>query len=409
MSRYILVFATIVVLSVVAPKLYRMAFEKPVKKPFIQYSCIRHDFMIYRSNEKTWTDTRGNQYTRDEYEQQLPMLFFKQLLSSGTMPDTINGVAIDIPSVSREKSFFRLKPAEIDAPAPALYPLYESQSGRAMFDWPDDFFRITWRIEFIDASTNKILEEKSQMFSAALYHYGFIFPAKIISGIATSRKSCDEGYLIVDSKDQLFHLKMAKGKPFIKKITIPENLRFRHISCVDFRNKAFYAYLFSDNNEIYTLTQADYQLVKWPVDGYDPTDCELKIYGDRFNYTVVMEANDHVNVIVLDRQYKRVDSYTGKWPVWTDLKSGKIFGFLFPAELSMTRANSKFIRFYLNPSGGFKWIWLSLLLVAVQLIGLIRRKVDLKDHLADLGIIAVSGVFGFVAIHCFPNKFAGQE
>lgn len=406
-SRYILVFTAILVLAIGLPKLYWMAFEKPVKKPFIQYSCVNHDFMIYRSNDKTWNDTRGNQYTRDEYEQKLPLLFLKQLLSSGTMPDSLNGVALDIPSVSREKSFFRLKPDEIDAPPAPLFPLFESQSGRAMFDWPDDFFRITWRIEFIEASTNRILEEKSQLFSAALYHYGFIFPAKIISGISTPRKSCDEGYLIVDSKDQLFHLKMIKGKPYVKKINIPEGLKFNHISCVDFKNKAFYAYLFSDKNEIYILTQNDYRLIKWPVDGYDPSDCELKIYGDFFNYTAVIEADNQVKVVALDKQYKLVDSYTEKWPVKEDLTEGKIFGFLFPAQLSMTSDNSKFIRFYITPTKGLNWIFLNLLLVAIQFIGLTRGKQKIKNHVVDIAIVAISGIFGFIAIHFFQNKFFG--
>lgn len=404
-SRYILVFIAVLMLAMGLPRLYWMAFEKPVKKPFIQYSCVTHDFLIYRSSEKTWTDTKGNQYTRDKYEQLLPMLFLKQLLSSGTMPDSVNGVALDIPTISREKSFFRLNPDEVDAPKPAVYPLFESQSERTLFTWPDDFFRITWRIEFIEASANKIVEEKSQLFSAALYHFGFSFPAKLISGIPTPRKSCDEGYLIVDSKDQLFHLKMVKGKPYVKKVDLPEGLKFKHISCVDFKSKEFYAYLFSDKNEIYILTQNDYRLIKWPVDGYEPSDCELKIYGDLFNYTVVIEAADHVEVVALDRQFRQVDRYTENWPVKETLAEGKIFGILFPAQLSMTSDNSKFIRFYFAPAPGFRWIFFNLFLVVVYFVVLWRQKVSIKNHLADLGIIALSGIFGLIAVAFFRNKF----
>lgn len=404
-SRYILVLIAILILAIGLPKLYWMAFEKPVKKPFVQYSCIAHDFLIYRSSEKSWTDTKGNHYTRDRYEQMLPLFFLKQLLSSGTMPDSVDGVALDIPTISREKSFFRLNPDEVDAPKPKLYPLFESQSERTLFTWPDDFFRITWRMEFIDASDNKILEEKSRLFSAALYHFGFSFPAKLISGIPTPRKSCDEGYLIVDSSDQLFHLKMVRGKPYVKKVNLPEGLKFKHISCVDFKNKEFYAYLFSDKNEIYILTQNDYRLIKWPVEGYDPSDCELKIYGDLFNYTTVIEAPNHVEATALDRQFRQVDRYTETWPVKEDLKAGKIFGFLFPAQLSMTSDNSKFVRFYFTPTRGFHWIFFNLLLVIVHFVVLRRRKVTIKNHLPDLGIVAVSGIFGLIAVNFFRNKF----
>lgn len=351
-SRYILVFVGVLTLAIFLPRFYWMVYEKPVRKPFIQYSCVNKEFMIQRIAEKKWVDSKGNNYTRDEYEQQLPLMFYKQLLASGTMPDTVNGKAIDTRAIAKERSFFRLKASDADAPAPVLFPLFESQSGRTKLDLPDDFFRITWRMDIINASTNQIQEEKSQMFSAALFHHSFSFPARKIFGLATPRKSCDEGYLIIDSCNQLFHLKMIKGKPYVKKVDIPERLNFKHISCVDFKNKAFYAYLFSVTNEIYILTQNDYKLIKWPVNGYDPANCDLKIFGDLFNYTVSMEFGDHVELVTLDKNYQLIDSYTEKWPVKENMKEGYVFGFLFPAQVSITSNNSKFVRFDLKPSKG---------------------------------------------------------
>jgi hypothetical protein len=403
-GRYVMVFIAVVTLAIFIPKLFWTIFEKPIRKPIMHYSCISNQFMVNRG-EKEWTDAKGNQCTRDEYERMLPMMFFKQLLSSGTLPDSINGTALEMSAISKEKSFFRLKSSEIDAPKPGLYPLFESFSGRAQLELPEDFFRITWRVDFIEASTNKILEEKSQMFSAALFQKGFSFPAKLISGLPTPRKSCDEGYLMVDSKDQLFHLKMAKGKPFVKKVDIPEGLKFIHIGCVDFKNKDFYAYLFSDKNEIYILTQDDYGLIKWPVDGYDPATCDLKIYGDLFNYTVILEAEDHIKAISLTPDYQLVDTFTESWKTKELRTEGKIFASLFPAQVSMTSDNSKFIRFYFAPSAQLNWIFFNLLLLAFHFIWLLRRKAKLKNHLADMVIVAVCGIFGFIAVHFFQNKF----
>lgn len=404
-SRYILVFVAILTLAVILPKFYWIAVEKPIRIPFIQYSCVNNDFMIHRISEKKWMDTKGKEYSREEYEEKLPMMFTKQLLASGTMPDSINDIALDMRAISREKSFFRLKASEIDAPKPDLYPLFESRSGRAQLELSEDFFRITWRIEFIDASTNRILEEKSQLFSAALFQKGFSFPAKIISGLPTPRKSLDEGYFIVDSRNQLFHLKMIKGKPFVIKVEVPEGVKFRQISCVDFKNREFYAYLFSDKNEIFILKQDNYKLIKWPVDGYDAANCDLKIFGDFFHYTLIIEGNDHLKAIVLDKQYKTVDTYTEKWTVKEELREGRIFASLFPAQLSMTSDSSKYIRFYFTPSNGFNWIFLNILLMAFHFIWLLRQKTKFKNHLADLGIVALTGIFGFIAIHFFKNKF----
>ena len=399
-----MIFIAVITLAIFIPKLYWTVFEKPIRKPIIHYSCISKQFMINRG-EKEWTDAKGNQCSRDEYERMLPMMFFKQLLASGTLPDSINGTALDMRAVSKEKSFFRLKVNEVDAPAPQLYPLFESRSGRAQLELPQDFFRITWRVDFIDASTNQILEEKSQMFSAALFHNGFVFPAKLISGLPTQRKSCDEGYLIVDSKDQLFHLKMIKGKPFVKKVDIPERLNFRYIGCVDFKNKNFYAYLVSGKNEIYILTQDDYKLIKWPVEGYDPATCDLKIYGDLFNYTVIIEAEDHIKAIALTPDYQLVDTFTESWKTKEQLQEGKIFASIFPAQMSMNSENSKFIRFYLTPSKGMNWLLVNLLLLVIHVTWLYMRKVRLKNHWVDMAVVAVCGIYGFLAIYLFPNKF----
>lgn len=404
LSRYILIFVTVVSLSVMLPKLYWMAFEKPILKPFVLYSCVEQDFFIYRVTEGIWEDSKGTQYTREQYEQKLPIMFLRQLLSSGKMPSAINGVDLDMKAITKSKSFFRLKSSDIDRPVSALYPLFESQSGRVVFEWPEDFFRITWRIEFIVAATNKVNEEKSQMFSAALYHNGFQFPAKKIVGISSLRKSCDEGYLIVDSKEQLFHLKMIKGKPYVRKVNVPEGLKFRQISCVDFKNKAFYAYLFSDKNEIYILTQSDYDLIKWPVTGFDLSKDDLKIYGDLFNFTVVIEGDDHVKAVALSPDYKLIDTYEESWQTKEKRSEGKIFASVFPVQLSLTNENSRFVRFYFSPSVGYYWLIVNFLLVIWEAGLIVMRRRNLKDHLYDLGIVAVCGIYGFIAVHIFQDK-----
>lgn len=405
LSRYILILIAVFTLAVFLPRFYWLMFEKPVRKPFVQYSCVKNDFMIQRIHEKKWEDTKGNSYTQEEYEQSLPLMYTKQLLASGTMVDSVNGVPLKMKDIATEKSFFRLKANEVDAPFSALYPMFESMSGRAKLDLPDDFFRITWRIEFIDAATNTILEEKSQLFSAALFHFGFKFPAKRIFGIATPRKSCDEGYLIIDSNDQLFHLKMVKGKPFVKKVELPAGVKFKHISCVDLKNKAFYAYLFSTKNEIYILTQNDYKLIKWPVEDYDQATCDLKIYGDMFNYNAVIEANGYLKVVALNKDYQLVDTYSEKWLVKEDMKSGKIFASIFPFTFSMTSNDSNFIRFYFNLSNGFNWLILNVLFAVFHFGWVVWKKKKIKENLIDLLIVAISGIYGFFAIHLFRNKF----
>ena len=405
-SRYILVIIAVIGFAIVLPKFYWMAFEKPIRAPFIQYSCVDNDFMIIRSNDGVKrTNSKGDFFTREEYETKMPLMYTRQLLMNETMPDSINGVEIDMQEISKNRSTFRVQPKDIHSLQPTLFPLFESESGRANLEMPSDFFRITWRMEFIDAESNKIDEEKSRMFSAVLYKRGFIFPAKSINGIPTTRKSCDEGYLVIDSENQLFHIKLVQEKPFVEKVILPDGLNFRHIKCVDFNNKLFYAYLFSTDNHVFVLTQYDYELSKLEVEDINPEINEIRIYGDLFNYNVISIGDSFVESTILDRDYKKVNSYEESWLKRDERREGKIAQFLFPFQIKMTNKNSGFIKFFFEKNNSINWIFMSILLIFTHFIILKKRKVKNSKHGIDFLIIALTGIFGFIAVNFFPNKF----
>lgn len=402
-SRYILVIIAIISLFVALPGLYWLAFEKPSRAPFVMYSCIENDFMIVDDGVRK--DNKGNEYTLDEFEQKLPLLNMRQLLVSGTMPDSINGFVMDPHEVNAHRSFYRYKPANMMAPKPELYPLFESESGRAQLEMPKDFFRIKLRMEFVDAATNLVNEEKTRMFTAVLQKRGFLFPAKMIEGIPTTRKSCDEGYFVVDSNDKLYHLKMIEGKPFVKNVDLPEDFSFKYIGCVDFSDKKYYNYIFTQENDLYTLTQDEYKLVKWPVKNLSPEDQEIRIYGDFFNYNVISVGENSITVITLDKEYNKVDEYNQSWLKRSETQQGKIFGYIFPAEISLDYKYSSFKDFYFSRSAGFNWIILNMILLILHFIIIKKRKAVLKNHLIDLALILVTGIYGFIAVNVFPNKF----
>ncbi len=388
--------------------MYWLTFEKPIPKPFVMYSCVDNCFMIsgtdengdyYRVNDK------GQEFTREEYEQKLPLLNFRQLMISKTLPDTINGVEMDPHLVSGARSSYRFKPRHMKSPKPGLYPMFESESGRAALSMPDDYFRINSRFEFIIAAGNKIDEQKSELFTKAVQEKGFAFPAKMIEGIPTTRKSCDEGYFIVDAVNQVFHVKMIKGQPYVKQVEIPKGLTFKHISCVDFKNKNYYCYLIGNDDKIFIITQDDYDLVRLPVDGFNSDNQEMIIYGDLFNYNIVTLAEDFMKVTVLDDNMDKVDEYLKVWTKRSLRPEGKVFSFLFPAELNLTDKYNSFINFYFHPTKSLNWIILHFLLVITQFIIIKRRKANPQNHFVDFGIVLVTGLFGFFAVNIFPNKF----
>ena len=141
-----------------------------------------------------------------------------------------------------------------------------------------------------------------------------------------------------------------------------------------------------------------------PVTGFDAGIDELKIYGDLFNYNVIIEGDSYVKAYALDSKFNGVDFYSEKWNDRYHRTEGKIFSAIFPFEVSLKSENSRYIDFRIKSSLGFLWLLLSILLVVAEVIWIKREKSYLKNHLIDLFLVAITGIFGFIAVNIFPNK-----
>lgn len=395
---------SIMAFSILLPKLYHTTFDKPKSIPFIQYSCLEQDFIMANFKDKEYKTKEGDSLTRSEFEQMLPLVYSRQLMLDEVWPDSILGVESDLNTFMFHRSSFRLKPNDIAMPKAQLHPLFESESGRSSLKLPKDLFRITWRMEFINAKTNKINEEKSRQFSALLYNKGFDFPAKQIAGIPTTRKTNDEGYLVTDSKDQLFHIKLVKSYPYVRQVIIPENLTFKHISCVDNKDKKYYAYLIGNNNLIYILTIDDYQLIEWPIYNYTPEQDILSITSDYFHYLVTLSSDNRIICKALDKNYKEIDNYSHEWSPANKHITNKISTAIFPFKIDMHNEKSLFIKFYTTSPMGLTWLIINLILSMIHLLTIHYKKKESKKSILDLAIIAATGIYGFIAINMFPDN-----
>ena len=164
-SRYLVIFISILIMAVYIPKFYRMAFERTPKVPYLAYSILNDDFLsIGREDGKVVRkDTKGKYYNREEYELALPFIHFRQLASKGLLADTICGIAINLAEFRREGYAKNFGPKDINKPAVSPYPLFESELRSMLLAVPDDFFCINeGGIEFVTVSTNKLHEEKSR-------------------------------------------------------------------------------------------------------------------------------------------------------------------------------------------------------------------------------------------------------
>lgn len=404
-SRYFLIIIAIIVLANILPRIYNTLFDVRIHTPYITYSTLMDDFYIMKRGDEqnTFIDTKGLEYTQEEFMANTPVVNAFYHVSNGTLPDSVNGVRLNIQQLRNEYFFQRMAPRDFSAPNYDLYPLLESQPKFGL-TFPKDFFRINDRIEFIDAQSNTINEEKSREFTDALQKADFVFPAKIVAGMPTLMKSRDDGWFLTDSKGALYHLKMIKSEPYVKHISTPEGFKVKEIFCNDFRSREFLALIVTENNNLFIIDYRDYSLTEFPISDYNPAKETLSIRGNMFHRTVTLAGNNYIKAYALNRSYDKVNEYEEQWLSKSEMIGGKIADYIFPFTISFESSASRYITFLFKGFGGYHWIYLNALLLGITFLLIRIQRKRLSNNILDLAIVSGTGLFGFIAIYMFPNK-----
>lgn len=371
------------------------------------YSQVIDDFILAQPGDDgtIYSDPSGNTYTVGEAEQKLPLLSHRQLYADGTMPDSLKGVALDHETISTHRASYMFNPRNFQTPSPLLWPLLESKSGRASLSLPEDFFRLDESIEFIVAETNQVDREKSKVFNQALLREGFVFPAGLVAGIPTARKSRDDGYFITDNTGALFHLKMVQGEPYVSPIETPDEMDVIFIECVDMSSRELFAYVYTASNNVFMLLQEDYRLQQLPISEFDFRADRLRIRHDLFGKTISHIKEDQLFVKRINKSYEQIDQYETSWSARHERPDYRMFSYLFPFELRLEKPESEYVGFFLQFTSGYYWGIFHILLLGLTVWLIKRKKQPVRKHIPDLALVLLTGLFGFIAVRVFPNRF----
>jgi len=399
LSRYTIIILFIIIASVHLPQFYNKIFYKSTRSPIVYYSPTIKDFAYFRHYESgtQFRDGKGNNYKRKGYEKLLPFLYYRDLDKWGVMPDTIQGLPVDITYIRHNSQRIRMRVYEMDRPQIKLYPLFESKSDYTTLSYPRELFRIKDRIEFVTASTNKINKTMSEKFNKALTEKGFEFPASIIAGNPTTRKPFDEGYFIVDARGQVFHLKKVHNSPQCVKTPIDKDLRIRKILIRESVRREVYGLIITHSNEVYMISYDNYKLIKIPLEHYNPDKMDLSFYADPIYRTFKYDNGVNFYHKVFDSTYSFVDSLTISLTPEEEKTSFKIKQAIFPFEIKTVKSTSSLIHFDLKLH-----YMLSLIGIIISfIIGIgikIYRKDNIRENWFDFILILLAGVYGLLGI-----------
>jgi hypothetical protein len=404
----LLVIFTALILSWAVPAIVRIATTTVSRYPFVYYSVLLQRFLIRETspdNKQTHIDTEGNRYTREQFDSLTPMFSYRQLMLTNSLPDTILGVPID-PQELRAKSFtWRYSPRLIHTPVLPLYFMYESESGRANLEAPEDVFRLKDRIAFIDKLTNTVNAPKSDLFQTALEVEQFAFPAQQVWGNLSAKKAYDIGYFVLDSRGRLFHLKMVNGMPYVCHTHAGDSLEVAHFSMLEVADRSIYGFLVARDGTLYTLnTDAGYSLTRLDIPPIDLEEHSVLLMGNLFYRMVNITTPDSVTCYVLDagtlRQHDRphvIYAAVNRW--------NTVARWLFPVYLTFSNRNSD----YLQPAFKVNFGW-ALVISHLTFFGYlfivgykgVKRKPLLR--LVNACVIILFGIPGLIASLVFRKN-----
>lgn len=396
----ILTVLTTTILLWVFPWLLKLATNEASTYPFTYYSCIINQFVQnkFEGQELKYIDLDGNEYNRDEYDSITPMFNYRQLLQDGRLPDSILGVEISPRILSSNTFYFRSSPRSYNSKGINLYPMYESMSGRVRLESPDDMFTVGNSICFYEAESNRVKPEKSKKFQLAMEKKGFKFPVKWIAGNPSARKPYDEGWFMLDSNGQLFHVKMVNGKPFVKNTNAGEELDVVWMQTIETSNRRFYGFIFDSRQNVYFLSDVSYELVKLPIEAFNPASDQMLIMANLFFWNVVVTRNQQREYTVLNsKTTERVDAHTE----FRDLSRWeKIQPWVFPFYIEIESYQSTFV--YPRFLGWSAKAFLLNLVFAIGFLVFFRQnRIPVKT--LKFIFILTTGFCGFLALQLFNS------
>ena len=299
----------LIVAAWLLPALYELVVPRTDKTPFVVYSCLDSTFIRFETVNKgvRYVDFRGQEFSKSEADSLLPLFAFRQLVAEGRLPDSLYGVALTPKLIQQNAFHFKTSPKQLNKPAVGLYTMLESASGRVDLQLPPDVFRLTQEgIEFVDCETNKVNKAKSLSFSRELTKHGFVFPVQLIWGNGTTRKDYDNGFLLTDSNNRLFQLKMVKGAPWVREIRSQESevsiQNYIQLFTIEPANRALIGLVVTDDHQLYAV-RSNGELAHVGIDEYDPQAMQITIVGDLFHWTIT-------EYTATDSRYYAVDART---------------------------------------------------------------------------------------------------
>ncbi len=415
-AAFCLILLTVLAAAVYLPGLYGKLFYERVRKTHLFYSPVTEGF-VYKEKilgepppealakaedhhaETAYRDEDGRWYTRREFEERLPFIYYKNMEIWGRLPLQLNGRTLDKETIQANRQVLELRSGQIRdrRPEVPLWPLLESNPGQARLVFPVDRFRMTRdAMVFVNADTNAVDPEPTRLFTDALRAEGFDFPARSVHGKFTVLKPFDEGVFIVDADHEVFHVKRVDDRPRVVRTPIDPAIRTRHIQVSENKRQEFYGLLLGEAGDLHLLTYDNYRLIQMPLTNYVPDRMDFKLILNPLYRTAIHSDDRTIRAVAMDLDYRPIDRYTHEMAAGKRTAAHRVQDLLFPFSVEMAEPAGGYLRMKVKPGGRISPAGMALCLLGFAAWKKVRE--GRFPGLAETVLVGLAGSYGLLAV-----------
>lgn len=414
LARWSLLVLAIALLAVWLPMGKDLLFDYRFGKTDLFYSPVIERF-VYKEllgdgHQFVYRDEAGNDYAREAFEALIPFIYYKNMELWGKLPLELQGQRFNKASIQAARQVLQLDPKELPEHRPRiqLFPLLESNPGRARLRFPEDIMRPGHRLTFIDSDANRIDAGLTRNFTEAMTAAGFAFPVAATFGRVSILKPFDAGFFLLDAEDQLFHLKRVDDAPTVARVALPAGLEVRHVKVAENKRGEFLGLVLAADDQLFLLGQQDYALTPLPLPQYDPDRMALKILFNPLQRTAVYSDQTRIHAVVMDLDFQPIDHYSREMAMARVRPVDRLWSALLPFSLALEDPNGRYLRWQPRLHGQTALLGIGLAL-PLAYWWLRRRGLRRRDLLPSLLLVAVTGLYGLLANLLFPPERASQQ
>jgi len=316
---FTLIFFSFLTLGFYLPHIVKQLSKDNSLATYVFYSPTKEKFVYkkhFGEHNFAYGDNLERSFNQKDFEEALPFIYWKNLDIQKKLPLVINGVKYNKSEIKKARQSFKLDYKDLKETNKQiqLYPLFNPNSKKGTISFPKHMFNLDAGFLLLDSETNKIDKKLGESYNKLFNEKEFSFPSKIIAGKTTNIKPLDEGYFILDSKNNLFHMKVYDDIMSLNKINYNKNIKISNIKISESRKKEFYGILLTKDNEVYIILYKNYKLIKLPLKNYNPINMKLEIYANPLNKLVRFQDDKNVFAYAFDKNFNYVSDFKTSIP-----------------------------------------------------------------------------------------------